>query len=395
VTVRGLLRRGKRILFGSPPARILTREDSRELLARYSGAGTMPALSYATVRDYCDSSDHLPWLCRPDGDLKSVQRPWAVKAIVASVPPGSELLEIGAGVPEVAALLCELGFRVTAVDPYEGEANGPAEFSAIARAFPGVSLLRARFEENAAGLPAAGFDAVYSISVLEHLSPDSVSGVFAGIRRVLRPSGMSIHCVDHVIEGDGASWHEQIVRRVVCEQNGLAAGGPEPDSAYDELMRRIRIDLETFYLSALGHQRWRNGRSYDEFPFRKVVSVQLASPAEFPRNKLTAGGGVTTMRSHGGRARRHSEQPRPASGSREGADVPAWLRAGLDGCNRARGGDLRVATDALFRRKSRPSRSCLQPRLELFERDGPGERCLGTDSQRSGVRNPLRNPGCF
>ncbi|MGH9441691.1 MAG: class I SAM-dependent methyltransferase [Thermoanaerobaculia bacterium] len=280
MSVRAFLRRARAVALGSRPVPGLSPGDRREFLARYSAAKAIPALSHATVRDYCDSADHLPRLCRLDGDLKNVQRPWMVKAILGRVPAGSRLLEIGAGLPEVASFLSELGYFVTAVDPYEGEANGPTDFPSIARMYPGVSLLRARFGAEGVGLPASSFDAVYSISVLEHLTPDSVGEVFAGIQRILRPSGMSIHCVDHVVEGDGAGWHEEIVRRVVREQAGLSEDRGDPDRDYDELMRRLRGDLDTFYLSALGHHQWRGGRSYDEFPFRKVVSIQLASGAQ-------------------------------------------------------------------------------------------------------------------
>ena len=279
MSLRALLLRGRRLVRKPRPVPRLAPEARREILARYAGVQSIPPLGYATVRDYCESADHLPGLCRPDGDLKNVQRPWAVKAILANVARGSRLLEVGAGVPEVAAMLVELGFRVTAVDPYEGEAGGPVDCPAIARAYPGVELCQTRFDASAGGFPAASFDAVYSISVLEHLPPESVGDVFAGIREVLRPSGFSIHCVDHVIEGDGAAWHEQIIRRVIREQNLLCGSGTEPDRDYDDLMGRLRGDLETFYLSALGHHQWRNGRSYDEFPFRKVVSVQLAGRA--------------------------------------------------------------------------------------------------------------------
>src|SRR5438309_3747012 len=45
-------------------------------------------------------------------DLKDVQRPWALKAIVGSVRPGSRLLEIGAGKPVVADQLAQLGYDV-------------------------------------------------------------------------------------------------------------------------------------------------------------------------------------------------------------------------------------------------------------------------------------------
>ena len=67
---------------------------------------------------------------RANGDLKDVQRPWVLKAIVGAVPPGSRLLEIGAGEPLVAELLARLGYDVTVVDPYDGRDRGPTDLEA-------------------------------------------------------------------------------------------------------------------------------------------------------------------------------------------------------------------------------------------------------------------------
>src|SRR5207248_6507130 len=59
----------------------------------------------ATVKDFVDSHEYLRPLATVQGDLKDVQRPWAVKAILANVPRGGRVLEIGAGQPFVADLL--------------------------------------------------------------------------------------------------------------------------------------------------------------------------------------------------------------------------------------------------------------------------------------------------
>jgi hypothetical protein len=40
------------------------------------------------------------------------------------------------------------------------------------------------------------------------------------------------------------------------------------------LLIQLKDDLETFYLSATGHHLWRGGKLYEDFPFRKVVSIQ-------------------------------------------------------------------------------------------------------------------------
>ena len=82
-------------------------------------------LSYGTVRDYCGSYDLFPKLATYNGDLKDQQRCWMLKSILATVPIGSKIVEIGAGEPIVADILGRLGYSVVVVDPYEGAGNGP------------------------------------------------------------------------------------------------------------------------------------------------------------------------------------------------------------------------------------------------------------------------------
>jgi hypothetical protein len=40
-----------------------------------------------------------------------------------------------------------------------------------------------------------------------------------------------------------------------------------------QLEVRLRNDVETYYLSPSGHQLWRGGLPYNQFPFRKIVSI--------------------------------------------------------------------------------------------------------------------------
>ena len=49
---------------------------------RYRGYPVAP-LGYGTVRDYCDSYDHLRPLATANGDLKDQQRPWMLKAVIS------------------------------------------------------------------------------------------------------------------------------------------------------------------------------------------------------------------------------------------------------------------------------------------------------------------------
>jgi SAM-dependent methyltransferase len=230
-------------------------------------------LSYATVRDYCDSYDHLGALATLSGDLKDVQRPWALKAVLGAVSGRvCKILEIGAGEPVVADLLQRLGHEVWIVDPYDGGGNGPTDYERYAAAYPGLRFVREQFSE-ATSLPNAhDFDCVYSISVLEHVATGELAGVTDGTRRCLRPDGVAIHAVDHVHRGRGSDEHLSKLKLMV-------EGWSLPPEALTSTLEALCGDTDTYYLSAEGHNRWRGGLPYDEFPMRVCVSIQSCTPA--------------------------------------------------------------------------------------------------------------------
>jgi hypothetical protein len=239
----------------------------QDVLERYRGRAT-PRLGYATVRDYADSVEHLPSLATASRDLKDVQRPWAVKAILGTVEPGSRLLEIGAGDPVVAELLARFGYDVTVVDPYDGRDHGPADIDAVRATAPHVRVIQGLFPRDVPG--DARFDCVYSISVLEHLPTEALDRLGEDVGRVSR-NGSTIHAIDHVLRGPGDAEHLARLRRLVASL-GLAQG------ELDELLARLEGDPETYFLSAESHNRWRAGARYDDFPMRRCVSIQLCLP---------------------------------------------------------------------------------------------------------------------
>ncbi|HEY9216151.1 MAG TPA: methyltransferase domain-containing protein [Ancylobacter sp.] len=229
-------------------------------------------VSYATVADFCDSLDHLKGLASQAGDLKDAQRPWMVKAILAQVPPGSRILEIGAGEPLVADMLSQMGYDVWVVDPYDGFGNGPTEFDIFKSRYPRIRFLRQYFTGPDSQIPAGGFDAVYSISVLEHVPKSLLIGLFEGIRACLRPLGRTIHAIDHVLRGAGAESHLDSLQ-VMASQCGISA------PMLQEQLDAASVDTETYFLSAEGHNRWRGTVPYKDFPMRVCVSVQICVPA--------------------------------------------------------------------------------------------------------------------
>jgi hypothetical protein len=260
----------------SQPLRLLRNSaDAAAIVARFSGRSPGEEFSYATVRDFCESVDELPQITALDGDLKNGQRPWAAKAILANVPPPARLLEIGGGEPIVSGFLSELGYDVTLVDPYDGFGNGPTDYQRYVEQFPHVKIVREYFRPGLPGLAPHSFDAIFSISVLEHIPPDSLPACFDAIADFLAPGGLSAHCFDFILQGDGDAHDLVNAQRILAEQKRVTGG--TDDLSFDELLQRLRADVETFFLSPQGHHHWRGGQAYPAFPFRKVVSLQTVA----------------------------------------------------------------------------------------------------------------------
>jgi glycosyltransferase involved in cell wall biosynthesis len=249
------------------------REPSKKAGSRHALAkrydGFAPAeLGYATVEDYSDSKEHLAQLASIAGDLKDVQRPWCVKAILGRVPQGSRLLEIGGGDPWVANLLTTLGYEVWLIDPYEGLGNGPTAFDSIRSQYPKVNFIRGWFPDALASLADRSFDAIYSISVLEHVPEAQLAAVASAIPLHIRDGGWSIHAVDHVTHGAGAAEHLTRLA-IMARAFGFA------DAELQRELARLEQDPDAFFLSADGHNLWRGRTPYRDFPMRRCVSIQF------------------------------------------------------------------------------------------------------------------------
>ena len=253
--------------------RLLNKPGQRAaILSRFSKRDPGVGTSYATVADYCESLDELRQITPVDGDLKNVQRPWAAKAILANVRLPGRLLEIGGGEPILSGFLEELGYDVTLIDPYDGFGNGPTDFERYVEQYPDVKIIREYLRPGLPGLTPGSFDAIFSVSVLEHLSPEALRLCFDAVNEFLTPAGASIHCFDFIMQGPGELDNPPMAERILAEQARLS-GQPVADSL-PSLLARIQADVETFFLSPQGHHHWRGGRSYSVFPFRKVVSIQ-------------------------------------------------------------------------------------------------------------------------
>lgn len=245
----------------------------------------IPFLGYATVRDYCDSADHFQNIMRFDGDLKDVQRPWMVKSILGKFPRGAKLLEIGGGEPLAASFLENFGYDITIVDPYDGSGNGPQAYEQYVTDYPHINIVKGYFENKTPGLLEKSFDCIFSISVLEHIPHPKLQNVFNGITYYLKNGGYSIHCTDLVIAGPTTEWHDMGLREILYRQIRLENPQffddnqihQQVDEMVNEYYTKMVDDLDTYYHSAQGYNLWRGDKSYEEFPFRKIVSMQTCA----------------------------------------------------------------------------------------------------------------------
>lgn len=228
------------------------------------------SISYATVRDWVDSLRRYPDLSTQNKDLKDVQRPWVLKTISARVPKGTRLLEIGGGDPWVANLLSNQGYEVSIVDPYDGRDNGPSNIAHFRRTYPRIRFIQGLFPTAIEPKLEGQFDAIYSISVLEHVPSSEIRNAGDGISRFLTPGGLSVHAVDHVLLGNGDAQHLSNLRKWCSALCG-------DDSGLDGVIAALEGDSETYFLSAESHNMWRGTTPYDQFPMRRCVSIQFVT----------------------------------------------------------------------------------------------------------------------
>jgi len=225
------------------------------------------SLEWPTVRDYVRYVESYPELLGPHGDVKDVQRPWALEQIRRLVPVGAKVIDMGGASCELASQLMD-DYEVTVVDPYDGTGNGPKSFSPYKARFPRLSFVAAALDETIE-LPRV-FDAVVSTSVLEHIPSELIGTTLRGIDRVLKPGGFSIHAIDFTVRGEGGGIKERTdaVLSAVFRYYGLPLS---PEGLAEELLSEV----DTYYLSPQMYLRWKKARKFEEYPWRQVSSLNL------------------------------------------------------------------------------------------------------------------------
>ncbi len=178
--------------------------------------------NYAKVCDVADFGDpafrERAQQLRPEIDLtwQFDRKTWeSVMATLmfeeAGVLHGGNILSVGAGREAVLFWIAERTARTVAVDVYgqgrfagsdapAGMLTDAASYSPFGRPLPGLEV-RSLDARRMTELADASFDAVYSLSSIEHFgSPADIRAAAAEIGRVLRPGGYAYLATELVLE---------------------------------------------------------------------------------------------------------------------------------------------------------------------------------------------------
>ena len=133
---------------------------------------------------------------------KRWEYPWALER--AQLRPGERVLDAGCGRSVFPLYLADAGLRTTALD---------LELDPALAAPLRLELDWRTGDLTALPLPDRAFDAVFCISVIEHLPEARIPGALAELRRVLRPGGRLLLTTDFYDDAAAPIWYEGADRR--------------------------------------------------------------------------------------------------------------------------------------------------------------------------------------
>lgn len=125
----------------------------------------------------------------PPYDLKTVEDAYIMSELGQA--RGLRLLEAGGGNSRVLRRLARDN-ECWLADKFAGLGRGPTRPPHL----PGVRIIQNYLGKFDPALPADYFDAVFSISVVEHVPLEELEAFFADCARLLKPGGRLLHAID-------------------------------------------------------------------------------------------------------------------------------------------------------------------------------------------------------
>jgi SAM-dependent methyltransferase len=133
---------------------------------------------------------------QPNNSTRLFEYPWAY--FNADLQPSMRVLEIGGGLSGFQFVLSKEGHLVDNVDPgmeVFGFKISQASVDALNAIFgTDVTILACEIEK--ALLPPGAYDRAFSVSVLEHLTPETIAVVLDKVYAALKPGGLFVLTVD-------------------------------------------------------------------------------------------------------------------------------------------------------------------------------------------------------
>lgn len=128
---------------------------------------------------------------------KRWEYPWALQR--AGVAPGRRVLDVGCGASIFPVYLARRGLEVTALDL--------APPSGLDRRH-GVNVDYVRGDMGRLPFATGSFDAIFCISVIEHLGFGAMRAALAELHRVLRPAGRLLLTTDYYDDAEAEIWYD-------------------------------------------------------------------------------------------------------------------------------------------------------------------------------------------
>lgn len=251
------------IAAGRPPrVSVPTTSQPSSLVAGYE----IKQVGHSTVRDYTRYFVDHPELVGDLGDLGDVQRPWALEQVQEYLPKGARVLDLGGQGPLLANRLGR-EFEVTLVDTAPAKQRPIRELLRRLRRPDTVRRVSDLFTELRQN--TGRYDAIVSTGLIQQLRPEQTRELLVLMDSALALGGFSIHAIGATITGQRRA--QELTDQILGEL--LSFYGASVTTA--ELRDRLRRDPEAYYLSPRMYQQWRRQRSFADYPWRQVGSINI------------------------------------------------------------------------------------------------------------------------
>lgn len=199
-----------------------------------------------------------PFAWQSNNSIRKFEYPWAYHAI-RRLGGHLRVLEVGGGLSGLQFVLAAEGDDVVNLDPGQAERgwkyNGDLHRQLCSALHAPVRLFDGKID--ALDAPAHSFDAILSVSSLEHFSDSDLAMLAAAMKRLLKPGGIVVMTIDLFLDlkpfsdRESNEWGRNLDVREFLDTAGLklADGDPAELLGFPEFnASRIMANLSTYMI---------------------------------------------------------------------------------------------------------------------------------------------------